>query len=172
MGGSRRKLYLNGEGGADLVISILILLVSTALLLFYVETFCEQALRHEFSRPYFKEVINAIQLQYPGLRDSYISQNIRVDYSQARLSLKCDFVTLEYLLKNCDPTHGPLSRRERVLIHYFRFVFYSLTVRHAFNLREKEAMLKLATILQFFANSIGEKLSGDALEGVHSGVKS
>jgi hypothetical protein len=51
-------------------------------------------------------------------------------------------------------------------------VFYSLTVRHAFNLREKEAMLKLATILQFFANSIGEKLSGDALAGVHSGVKS
>jgi hypothetical protein len=155
-----------------LIISILILVISTALLFFYLQTLCEQALRYEFSRPYFKEVINAIQLQYPRLRDSYISQDVKVDYSQARLSLKCDFITLEYLLKNCNPAHGPLSRRDKVLIHYFRFVFYSLPVRHALNLREKETMLKLATILQFFANSLGEKLSGDAWAAAHSGVKS
>lgn len=158
-------------GGADLAISILILVISTALLLFYLQTCCEQALRHEFSRPYFNEVINAIQLQYPRLCDSYASQDTRVDYSQARISLKCDFVTLEYLLKNCDPVHGPVSRLEKVMIYYFRFVYCSLPIRHAFNLRERETMLKLAAILHFFANTLGEKLSGDASATAVSGVR-
>jgi len=139
------------------IVSILILAVSAALFLFYIQTICEKALRQEFSQPYFREVVNAIRLEYPRLRDSYASNN-SVDYANACLALKCDFLTLEYLLKNGDPARRHLSRREKLLVLYFRSLLFLLPFRHALNLHEKQAMMKLAAILQFFANSVGEKL--------------
>lgn len=154
-----------------MVISILILVVSTALCLFYLQTSCERALRHEFSRPYFSEIVNVLQLQYPSVRVFYHS-NGKGDYSQNRFILKCDFVMLEYLLKNSDSESSPLSRYEKILIYYFHFLFYSLPLRRAFHLHEKKAILKLTTILQFFANSLGEKLSYAALSAAYSGEKS
>ena len=154
-----------------MIMSIVVLVVSTALFFFYLQTICEKALRWEFSRPFFKEITGAIQLDYPQLRDAYAS-NGSVDYSSARMALKCDFITLEHLLKNADPKGRSLSRREKILIHYFHFVNSTLPILHAFNFGEKQAMLKLAAILQFFSNSLGEKLSGGALVAAHSGVES
>ena len=141
-----------------MLMSILVLVVSTALFLFYLQTACEQALRREFSQSYFKEIIQAVRLEYPKLRDAVASNGLP-DYAQARLDLKCDFFTLGFLLKKVDPSRRHLTRGERLLGHYFRFLFFSLPIRHAFKLREREAVLRLATILQFFANSVGEKLS-------------
>ncbi|MGA8183279.1 MAG: hypothetical protein WB819_06505 [Terriglobia bacterium] len=141
--------------------SILVLVVSTALFLFYLQTACEQALRREFSQSYFKEIIQAAQLEYPKLLDAVASNGLP-DYRQARLDLKCDFFTLESLLKRVDPTRQHLTRGERLLGLYFRFMFFSLPIRHALKLKERETVLRLASILQFFANSVGEKLSVNA----------
>jgi hypothetical protein len=154
-----------------MVMSILILIASTALFFFYLQTMCEKALRHEFSHPYFKEVARAVQLEHPQLRDTLASNN-SVDYANACLALKCDFITLEYLLKNGDRARRHLSRREKILVAYFRFVLYSLPVRHALNLHEEKAMLKLASILQFLANSVGEKLSVNTFETAQRAVNS
>jgi len=141
-----------------MLMSILVLVVSTALFLFYLQTACEQALRREFSQSYFKEIIQAVRLEYPQLRDSVASDGLP-NHAQMRLALKCDFFTLEYLLKNGDPSRRHLTRGERLLGLYFRFLFFSLPIRHALKLKERDAVLRLATILQYFANSVGEKLS-------------
>ncbi len=141
-----------------MLMSVMVLVMSSALFLFYIETICEKALRQEFSRPFFKEIVEAIHLEYPQLRDSFASRE-PLDYAQAHLALKCDFITLEYLMKNGDPARRHLSRRERLLVLYFRFLLFTLPIRHAFKLKESEAVLHLATILEFFANSVGEKLS-------------
>ena len=154
-----------------MVMSILILVVSTALFFFYLQTIGEKALRHEFSRPYFKEITQAVQLEHPQLRDRLESNN-SVDYASACLALKCDFITLEHLLINGDRARRHLSRREKILVTYFRFVLASLPVRHALNLHEKKAMLKLASILQFLANSVGEKLSVNTFEAAQAEVNS
>lgn len=154
-----------------MVMSILILAVSIALFFFYIQTLCEKMLRREFSHPYFQEVIDAIQLEYPRLRDSCASKG-PVSYEDACLALQCDFITLEYLLKQGHPAHQHLSRHMRVLAFYFRFLLFSMPLRHAFNLHEKEAMLKLASILQFYANLLGESFSVNSVAAAESNLNS
>jgi hypothetical protein len=141
-----------------MVMSVVVLAVSAALFLFYIQALCQKILRQEFSHPYFREIVDALNLEYSRLRDSYASGSPG-DYRDARLALKCDFFALKYLLKNGDPQRRHLSRREKILTLYFRLLFFSLPIRHAVNFREKEGMLELASTLQFFANSVGEKLS-------------
>lgn len=153
-----------------MLMSIVVLVVSTALFFFYIQAICEKALRHEFSRPYFKLILQSLQLEYPQLQDS-ISSNAPFSYSSSILALKCDFFTLKYLLKNSDPTRQPLSRSQKLLVFYFRALLLLLPLRHAFRLHEKEAVLKLSTILQFFANSLGERLSDASLASAQAGIK-
>jgi len=145
-----------------MVQSLLILVFSSALFFFYLQAVCERALRREFSRPFFEEIANAIRLEFPALCDASAS-SASMDFEDARLAFKCDFLTLSYLLKNAGPARRRLPRREKILLLYFRFLLFTLPIRHAFKLKEKEAVLKLATVLQYFANSVGEKLSVDPL---------
>jgi len=152
-----------------MVLSVAVLVVSAALFFFYIQALCQKILRQEFSHPYFREIVEAVHLEYPHLRDSYAS-NAPGDYINARLALKCDFFTLKYLLKNGDPKRRHLSRREKILMLYFRLIFFSLPVRHALNFREKEGMLELVSTLQFFANSVGEKVGAYSIAAAQSQV--
>lgn len=141
-----------------MLMSIVILVFSSALFVFYLQTLCENVLRREFSQPYCRDIVHAIQLEYPRLREAIASET-SVEYADARLALQCDFMTLQYLLKHADHSERRLSWREKILFHYFRFLLFTLPIHHTFNLQEKEVVLKLATILQFFANLVGERLT-------------
>jgi len=145
-----------------MIASVLILTFSVALFFFYIQAFCERALKREFSHPYFQDIINAIQLEFPRLQDGFAA-NGSLDYSEVRSALKCDFTTLSYLLANSDRTHQRLSWKERVLVLYFRFLLFCLPFRYTFNLHQQEAVLKLTAILQYFANLTGEKVSVGSL---------
>lgn len=141
-----------------MVMPFIVLAVSTALFFFYFQATCERVLRREFDRPYFLDVIKAIRLEFPLLRQE-LAENTPLRFSEVHLVLRCDFVALEYLLKHSDRKANPLSVSEKLLILYCRFLLFSMPVRHAFKLREKQAVLKLTTILQFFANLTGERLN-------------
>jgi hypothetical protein len=154
-----------------MLMSVLVLVLSSALCLFYVETICEKALRREFSHVYFKQIIEAFRLEYPQLCDT-VASNGSFNYAQLRLALKCDFFTLEYLLKSGGPSRRRLTRVEKLLGLYFRFLLFSLAIRHAFNLKERKAVLRSASILQYFANSLGEKLSVTSFATAQTTVKS
>jgi hypothetical protein len=143
--------------------SIFIMVVSGALFLFYIHTICARALRHEFSHPYSEPILNALQLEYPLVREAFDS-NSSANYPQARHTLECDFVTLEYLLRNGDGTRRHLSRQEKILFLYFRLLLFCLPVLSALKVREKEVVLKLATLLQHFANRVGERWEVGAFE--------
>jgi hypothetical protein len=143
-------------------LSAVALALSSALLLFYMQAICEKAMKREFNRPYFKEIIQAFQLEYPLVRDKS-KANGSFDFAQSHQALKCDFITLKYLLKNGNPARRRLRSHEWLLLSYFRFLLFSLSVRHAFRLRDREVVSKLTTILQFFANSVGERLSVEPL---------
>jgi hypothetical protein len=144
--------------------SAMVLVMSGALLLFYLQTICEKALQQEFSRPFFLEVSQAIQLEYLRLRET-LPVGTSPNYSQVRLALRSDFYTLRYLLKNSDPSHLRLSRGERLAVLYFRYQLFSLAVRHALKLQEEGVVQSLVTALQFFANSVGEKLADAPVAG-------
>ncbi len=141
-----------------MVMPFVVLAVSTALFFFYLQATCEGVLRREFAHPYFLEVIRAIRLEFPLLRQE-LAENVPMNYSEMQLALRCDFVALEYLLKSSDRKRRHLSRPEKLLMVYCRFLLFAMPIRHALNLHEKQAVLKLAAMLQFFANLTGERLS-------------
>lgn len=138
--------------------SISILVVSTALFFFYLQTVCEKILRREFSRAYFQDVLNVIDLEFPRLREA-VSANAPMGYSQVKLALKCDFFTLSYLVKNGDPKRRRFSWQEKMLISYFHLLLLMLPIRYAFHHREKRAVIKLTGILYHFANLVGERVT-------------
>jgi hypothetical protein len=140
-----------------------ILVISTALFFFYLQTACERVLRREFSHPYFREIAQAIQLEFPRLREG-VGANASLQYSETRLTLKCDFIALKYLLKNSDLSHRHLSRGEKGLMLYFRFLLFSMSIQHALKLGENNTVVKLTFILQFFANVLGERVSVNSLD--------
>lgn len=137
--------------------SIAILMFSTALFIFYVQTLCEKVLRREFSRAYFQDVLNALDLEFPRLQQALAAGSL-MSYSQIRLALQCDYFTLKYLIKNGGPEPRHFSWYERLVIGYFRLLLLLLPVQYAFHFRERQAVLKLTVILRYFANLVGERL--------------
>jgi hypothetical protein len=148
-----------------MISSIVILIFSTALFIFYVQTLCEKVLRREFSRAYFQDVLNAIEMEFPRLRQA-IMAGVDVSYPQIRLALKSDYLTLTYLLKKGNPKQRHFSWHERLLISYFRVLFLILPVRYAFHFSERQAVVKLTVILHHFANLVGERVISASAPGM------
>lgn len=146
-----------------MTVSLAVLVVSVALFLFYAQTICQKALHREFSRPYFQAVLDAVRLEFPRLREESAAARA-LDFSEVRLALRGDFVMLAFLLKRADPARRPLPREEKMLLLYFRLLLICLPILHAFGIREKQAVAKLACILQHFANVVGERVSVPAIQ--------
>jgi len=137
--------------------SIVILIVSAALFLFYIQTLCEQVLCREFSRAYFQDVLNSLDLEFPRVQEA-ITRGAPMSYSQIRLALKCDYFTLKYLVRNGSPESRRFSWNERLITVYFRFLLLMLPVRSAFHFRERQAAMKMTVILRYLTNVVGESL--------------
>jgi hypothetical protein len=142
-----------------MVLAALILILSTAFFFFYVQATCQRILRRQFDREYFLTVVNASGLEFPAVRRTLGELNAPVDYPRLRMILKCDFLALTYLLKNAVNVHQRYSGEERLLMFYFRLIFASLIARHWLRVGENPAILKLTTILQYFANVVGQRVN-------------
>ena len=142
-----------------MVLAALILILSTAFFFFYMQATCQRILRQEFDREYFLAIVNASGLEFPAVRRTLGELNAPVDYPRLRMVLKCDFLALSYLLKNAVNVHQRYSGEERLLMFYFRLIFASLIARHWLRVGENPAILKLTTILQYFANVVGQRVN-------------
>ena len=142
-----------------MVLAALILILSTAFFFFYWQATCQRILRQQFDREYFLAIVNASGLEFPAVRRASGEFNAPVDYARLRMMLKCDFRALTYLLKNAVNLSQRYSGEERLLMFYFRLVFASLITRHWLRVREEPAILKLTTILQYFANVVGQRVN-------------
>jgi len=142
-----------------MIVALLILILSTALFFFYFQVTCQKILRRQFDREYFQSIVNANRFEFPSLRKSLEEFGAPVDYPRLRMMLKCDFLALTYLLKNAANVNQRYSKEERLLILYFRWQFLSLAVRRLLKVGEKKAILRLTTILEYFANVIGQRVN-------------
>ena len=142
-----------------MVLSALILILSTAFFFVYLQATCQRILRRQFDREYFLAIVKAGGLEFPAVRRTLGESNAAVDYPRLRMMLKCDFRALTYLLKNAVNLSQRYSGEERLLMFYFRLVFASLITRHWLRVREEPAILKLTTILQYFANVVGQRVN-------------
>lgn len=137
----------------------LILAISTGLFFFYFQALCQKILRRQFSQEFFQSIVNANRLEFPSVRKAIEDFDSPVEYPRLTLTLRCDFLALTYLLKNAANIHQRYTNEERLLIVYFKLVFASLIARHWLKLRETSAVLKLTSILQYFANVVGERVN-------------
>ena len=142
-----------------MILAALILILSTAMFFFYFQVTCQRILRRQFDREYFQSIVNANRLEFPSLRKSLEEFGAPVDYPRLRMMLKCDFLALTYLLKNAANVNQRYSKEERLLILYFRLQFLSLAVRRLLKLGEKRAVLRLTSVLQYFANVVGQRVN-------------
>ena len=140
-----------------MILAWLILVLSMAMFFFYFQVTCQKILRRQFDREYFQSIANATRLAFPSLRKSLEEFSAPVDYPQLRVMLKCDFLALTHLLKNAANVNQRHSNQERLLILYFRWQFLSLAVRHLLRVGEKKAALRLTSVLQYFANVVGQR---------------
>jgi len=142
-----------------MILAALILILSTALFFFYFQVTCQRILRRPFDQEYFQSIANANRLEFPSLRKSLEEFGAPVDYPRLRMMLKCDFLALTYLLKNAANVNQRYSREERLLILYFRWHFLALAARRILRFGEKQAALRLTSVLQYFANVIGQRVN-------------
>lgn len=142
-----------------MLVATLILIISTALLIFYFQVTCQSILRRKFDQEYSYSIVNANRLEFPAVQKAIGEFDEPVDYARVRMTLRCDFLALTYLLKNAGNLKQRYSREERFLILYFRTALVSLLVRHIFKLKEKDAVLKLTATLEYFANVVGQRVN-------------
>jgi hypothetical protein len=140
-------------------VASLILVISTALLIFYFQMTCQKILRRKFDRQYSQPIVNANRLEFPAVQKALEELDAPVDYARLRMTLRCDFLALTYLLKNADNLNQRYSREETLLILYSRTLFFSLFMRHFLRLQEKPAVLRLTAILEYFANVVGQRVN-------------
>jgi hypothetical protein len=138
---------------------VAILISSTALFLFYLQTTCERILRQRAHEEFYHSVVNANRLEFPYVRTAIEEYDAPLDYRRFRMQLKCDFLALTYLLKSAVNSSKRLSRDERKLVLYSRILFLLLAISHIAGFGEKLLMLKLTSVLQFFSNVLGERVS-------------
>src|SRR5271157_2564192 len=137
----------------------LILIVSTGLFFFYLQAVCQKILRRQFTQAFSQSIVNANRLEFPSVRKAIEDLGSPVEYPRLTLTLKCDFLALTYLLKNAANVNQRYSNEERLLILYFRWLFLSMAVRRVFRFGEKKAVLRLTSVLQYFANVVGQRVN-------------
>jgi len=141
-----------------MIVAALILILSMAMFFFYFQATCQRILRRQFDWDYFQSIAKANRLEFPSLRKSVEEFDAPVEYSRLRSMLQCDFLALTYLLKNVENVKRRYSNEERLLILYFRCQFLSLAVRRFLKLSDNKAILKLTSVLQYFANVVGQRV--------------
>ena len=142
-----------------MILSWLILALSLAMVFFYFQATCQRILRRQFEREYFQIIADVIRLEFPSLRKSLAELGAGVDYSRLPKALKCDFLALTHLLRNTADAKPGYSKEQRLLMLYFRVQFLSLAVRSLLRVGEKKSALRLTSVLQYFANVIGERMN-------------
>ena len=141
-----------------MILAWLILALSMAMVFFYFQTTCQRILHRQFEGEPFQSIASVIRLELPSLRRSLEEFGSPVDYHRLRRMLRCDFLALTYLLKNFANANRCYSNEERLLTLYFRRQLLSLAVRRQLKAGEKKAILRLTSVLEYFANVVGQHM--------------
>lgn len=137
----------------------LVMLLSAGFLLFYLQATCQGIVRREFEHGYFEAVVRANRLEFLTARNRVESPDGAWKYGDLRKGLDSDFKSLKFLLKYANNANLHYRPEERLLMAYFRLMSLSLKLRHNLKLHEKPAVLNLTSILQYFANVVGQRMS-------------
>jgi hypothetical protein len=141
--------------------AVILLIVSTALFFFYLQSTCERVLREQFEQEYFQAIARVCRLEFPSVQLAMGRRDVPVDYASVCAKLRVDFVVLASLQ---DTAHldGQFRLGKRLLGAYFRAILLALPLLRAAGVG-KRAIRKLTAILQYSSNVVGKQLSSAQL---------
>jgi hypothetical protein len=139
------------------ILSALILILSAGLLFFYFQALCQRILRREFDRAYFQTVVRAGALEFASVRQAVETSDAPFDFAQSRVALQCDLLTLRYLLKHAANLSQKLTWQERLLLVYYRWFSAAMALRHWLGMDVSRSVLRMTSVLEYFANVVGER---------------
>jgi hypothetical protein len=138
----------------------IVLIVSSALFFFYLQSTCERVLRRQFGREYFQSIAQVCRLEFPSLRLAMARRDSPLDYASVCEKLRADFVVLSYLrdtaLKDTAHLDGHPCLGERLLDTYFNGILFALPLLRVAGAGER-AIRKLTAILEYSTNMAGER---------------
>ncbi|HUI41222.1 MAG TPA: hypothetical protein VL523_04560 [Terriglobia bacterium] len=140
-------------------IAAMILVVSAALFLFYLQATCERILQRPFEQALPHPIVHANRLEFLCVRKALEQDDGPVDFSLFRVQLNCDYLALVYLLRNAANERHHLSRNERFLAAYFRALSGLPAMLRYAGIAERTVLLKMTQVLEYFANVLGERIN-------------
>ena len=140
-------------------LAALLLILSTAMLSYCFQVTCQGILRRQFNPEHFQAVARTNFLEFLSLPKSLEGDGARPAYPAVWHMLERDFHWLTYLLKYATNVDLSYSNAERCLILYYRWHCLTWAVRHLMKAEEKKAIEKLTSVLQYFANVLGERVA-------------
>jgi len=143
-----------------------ILVVLTCLLCFWFQAGCRKILERPLADRYFQPIVTVHRFEFLLIRNARGDFARPVEFFRLAAALKCDFLGLTYLLKHTANFNQSYTWEERRLMLYFRVLLALLTARHWLRWREKPVLVRLTSILLYFANVIGERVNRIRVENL------
>ena len=139
------------------MVSALILVFSAALLLFYLQAACERIIGRPFEEPLAHPVIEGNKLTFLQIRRALQTPDATIDCARFQIQLESEFADLIRLLRCAGTGRRRLSGDERTGAIYFRMLSALLSIGRLFALQGRPLILKMTSVLEFFANLLGER---------------
>ena len=139
------------------MVSVLIFVISVALLLFYLQAACERIIGREFEESLAQPVIEGNKLSFLQIRRALENGDAPVDCARFQVQLRGDFAALVHLLCSAGTGRRRLSSAERTGAIYFRALSALSAVCQLFGIDARSLLLKMTSVLEFFANLLGER---------------
>lgn len=140
--------------------SILIILVSAALLVYWFRYTCLLILRTRTGKDYATSVAAVNDLAFLGVQGPALETASAADLAAIKRSLERDYRLLTYLLKQASSVNvGGLTIEQRMLMFDFWLMrqFFTLTRGLAVS-QARAAVVEMADVLNHLANAMGEKV--------------
>ena len=129
------------------------------MLFYYFQVACQGILSRPFNPEHFQAIARANLLEFLTLPKSLDGVGAWPAYPAVWGMLERDFHWLTYLLKHATNVDLSYSNAERCLILYYRWHCLSWAVRHVMKAEEEKAIGKLTSVLQYFANVVGQRVA-------------
>ena len=144
-----------------MVASILIIVFSTALMMYWFRYTCLLILRTRTGKDYAADLAAVNELKFPGILETVVNAASPQELTGLERSLERDYRLLTYLLAHTAGADvGGLTLEQRLLMVDFRLMrlLFSLTRMFAVP-RARAALLEMTEVLNHLANAMGERVS-------------
>jgi hypothetical protein len=147
-----------------MIASLLIIVVSTALLIYWFRYACLLILRTQTGKDYASGLAAANNLKYPEVHGRLLQDAPAAEIPALQKSLEADYFLLTYLLNHTVGLEvGGITVEQRMLMLDFKVMrmFCTLSSRLAVP-QARAALAEMSSILKHLANTMGERVQNSS----------